>query len=310
MTLTSRLDLKSDPLRIFLHERFPNTKILINEIRTVASSRETIRPQIVVPWSLLGWAIDFRICGYYRPVAFHGFPGLGHLWGEEEFDMFCMDLSEQLEERSIEISSVGRRLERSDEEWLCRFCVVLAMFEVIERSGKEPTELMLLDPNATTTEAFLAGIPQEWVDDMCQMSWAFYDASAKLLKHPTILSPSFVGSEDVGGADADFIVDNCLLEIKSTVDLKRSRPEWIYQILGYSLLDYSNEYEITSVGFYLVRQGTYIRWSLHEFMTILSGKESILVAELRGEVKALLAHPATGDDTFLSKLRQLRHLDK
>ncbi len=106
--------------------------------------------------------------------------------------MFCMDLSEQLEERSIEISSVGRRLERSDEEWLCRFCVVLAMFEVVDRSGILPAELMLLDPNATTTEAFLAGIPQEWVDDMCQMSWAFYDASAKLLKHPTILSPSFV----------------------------------------------------------------------------------------------------------------------
>ncbi|MGI8403213.1 MAG: hypothetical protein ACR2OE_00325, partial [Thermomicrobiales bacterium] len=81
MSLTSSLNTLNNPVRVFLHERFPNTSILINEIRAVGNSSTTIRPQSAVPWSLLGHAIDFRIRGYFAPLTFNGFPGLGHLWG-------------------------------------------------------------------------------------------------------------------------------------------------------------------------------------------------------------------------------------
>lgn len=43
----------------------------------------------------------------------------------------------------------------------------------------------------------------------------------------------------IGSADADFLVDGCLVEVKTT---KRpaSRREDLYQLLGYALLDFEN----------------------------------------------------------------------
>lgn len=296
MTLTSYLGSKNNPVRIFLHERFPNTRILIKEIRGVGNSAKTIRPETVVPWSLLGTAIDFRIRGYYAPIMFHGFPSseLQLLWGEEEFEVFYMDLSQQLQSRAAEGHSVGARLERNEEEWLCRFCILLAMFDHIFRSGVTPPELKLIDVKATTPTALLADVPQEWVDDLCQMSWTFCDASADLWHHPVTLNPIFDGSTDVGGADADMILDNCLLEIKAAVSFKVSRPEWIYQLLGYTLLDYSDKHQINSLGFYLARQGAYIRWPLDAFITTLAGQKMPPVAELRAEFKRIAESTTDG----------------
>lgn len=287
MTLTSYLALKNNPVRIFLHEHFPNTRILINDIRAMGNNATTIRPETVVPWSLIGTAIDFRIRGYFAPITFRSFPELGGLWGEEEFRVFHLDMSQQLQNRAAGLYSAGRSMERREEEWLCRFCVVLAMFDHIFRSGVTPPELMLLEPSATSPEAFLSVIPQEWVNDLYQMSEAFFSASADLLSHPVTLNPIFDGSADVGGADADIIIDNQLLEIKAAVSFKVSRREWIYQVLGYTLLDYTNKYEIDSVGFYLARQGVYIRWPLDVFVTTLAGNEGPSIAELRAEFKSV-----------------------
>lgn len=296
MTLTSHLKLKNSPVRIFLHDRFPNTKIIINEIRAVGNATTTIRPETIVPWSLIGTAIDFRIRGYFAPITFHGFPPLQDSWDEEDFMVFFMETSQQLESRASELYSAGPSLKRSDEEWLCRFCVVLAMFDHEFRSGRMPLEVALLNPKFTRLEAFLSVIPQECVNDLCQMSLAFYSASADLLRQPFVLNPTFDGSPDVGKADADMIINTFLIEIKAAVSFKVSRPEWIYQLIGYSLLDYNNIYKIDTVGFYLARQGVYIRWSLEEIMEKLSGKEAPPLAELRLEFKSIISGAGLGGD--------------
>jgi hypothetical protein len=296
MTLTSHLKLKNSPVRIFLHDRFPNTKIIINEIRAVGNAATTIRPETKVPWSLLGTAIDFRICGYFAPITFHGFPPLQEVWGDEDFMVFFMETIQQIESRAAELYSAGPSLKRIDEESLCRFCVVLAMFDHEFRSGMMPLEVSLLNPKFTTTEEFLSVIPQEWVDDLYQMSLVFRNTSVDLLSRPVVLNPHFEGSIDVGGADADLIIDSCLLEIKAAISFKVSRPEWIYQLLGYSFLDYSNSYTINTVGFYLARQGVYIRWSLEEIMEKLAGKEVPPLAELRLEFKSVISGAGLGVD--------------
>ena len=98
-----------------------------------------------------------------------------------------------------------------------------------------------------------------------------------LLSLPHTLNPAFEGSYDVGGADADLIVDGALLEIKTTV-----RPEinlnWIRQLLGYVLLDYSDSHQIKAIGLYMARQGILFQWELEDAIQRLSGD---ILADIR-----------------------------
>jgi hypothetical protein len=58
----------------------------------------------------------------------------------------------------------------------------------------------------------------------------------------------FTGSADIGGADADFILGGLLLDCKSTVTPYKPGTAEIYQLAGYLLLDYDDQYGIRRVG--------------------------------------------------------------
>jgi hypothetical protein len=127
----------------------------------------------------------------------------------------------------------------------------------------------------------------EWVEDVCQLSWLFYDQYTEILTHPVVLNPTFAGSRDIGGADADLIVDNCLIDIKATINPKLD-VKWLYQVLGYVLLDYEDEYHIQSIGLYLARQGELIQWPLDPFLAAMT-TVPVTVPELRIRFRSLLA---------------------
>ena len=77
-----------------------------------------------------------------------------------------------------------------------------------------------------------------------------------------VLNPTFgEGSRIVGGADADIIIDNTLIDIKTTMNLKLRR-EWFHQIIGYYILSriggidgVSPKHKINKLGFYFSRYG-------------------------------------------------------
>ena len=102
-----------------------------------------------------------------------------------------------------------------------------------------------------------------------------------------VLNPTFEGSGDIGGADADVILDNCLLDIKSTVKAGIQKL-WLYQLLGYVLLDYSDRFELSMVGFYMARQGKFMEWPIDNLLETLSAKHNRSLADLRGEFHHLL----------------------
>jgi len=296
LSLTSRLDTKDDPIRLFLHERFPNTRPLINDLRQTVVGVETIRPELTVPWFLLGHAIDYRIRGYFMPLKFPCtaewvLQGAESDDSDEDLWETWEEISRELERQALEIHGIGRRLEQREEEWLARLCVILAMFEVYYRAAVIVLELQAIDSQNLTVQTLLAIPEQHWVEDLCAMSWAFYKNSHHMLNEPVVLNPSFEGSGAVGGADADLILNHCLLEVKATISFKRSRPEWLYQLLGYTLLDFSNQYEIASVGFYLPRQVQYIRWPLSRFLSTFMGSEAPPLAVLRAEFKQVTQLP-------------------
>jgi hypothetical protein len=96
----------------------------------------------------------------------------------------------------------------------------------------------------------------------------------------------------VGGADADLIVDGCLIDIKASVQPKIN-PEWLRQLAGYVLLDYTDEQRIHSVGIYMARQGVLLTWSLADFFSLLAEDETLSVEALCQEFRQICQRSRT-----------------
>lgn len=170
-----------------------------------------------------------------------------------------------------------RRLEAGDEELMCRYCAVLALFEQVYRYGHIPPGSPLFAPEpAETADELMARIPEVWVTDLRALSWVFYDSQEGLVRatREVALGPIFKGSRDIGGADADLILDGCLVEVKTTTTPKL-RSKWVHQLLGYLLLDYPDEYAIRAVAVYMARQGELIRWELGELLGALGCEDGL-----------------------------------
>jgi excisionase family DNA binding protein len=184
------------------------------------------------------------------------------------------------------IQPVGRRLNLEEERLLARYCFVLGLFEEPYRSGHYADRL-LMKPRPRKSVDELLAIPEDaWVDDLCALSALFYDKYHHLFSLPFTLNPTFAGSSYIGGADADIIIDGQLIEIKSSIRA-RIDSTWLYQLIGYVLLDYDDHYHLHSVGIYMARQGLLLTWPLIDFLRLLTGNDQICLAQLRQEFRAL-----------------------
>jgi len=210
--------------------------------------------------------------------------------GGFEFFMTCQQFLDDVDATATRLSPVGRRLEKDDEEILSRNCIVLGLLEQVGRVGLRPGSPLITRPFANTTSQLLELARVEWVDDVRDMAWLFHDqvARAGLAGRPTILNPTFAGSSDMSGADADLIVDGCLIEIKSTIQASLRDPV-LHQLLGYVLLDYADEFGVRSVGIYLARHGVLLRWELQQFLG--NSADIRELSALRERFRTLLRSP-------------------
>lgn len=181
-------------------------------------------------------------------------------------------------------SPIGKKLSQHSEDELNCHCVVLALLEEAIRTGNMNSDLATRRYN--DVNALLTIAEPHWIDDLRELSWEFYDEYGYLTARPFVLNPTFEGSGDVGGADADLIVDGNLIEIKCTIK-NQIQPDWLRQILGYVLLDYSDRYQITGIGIYMARQGLLFQWGLEEALEILCSGTPPTIAELRSQFKKL-----------------------
>jgi hypothetical protein len=105
-----------------------------------------------------------------------------------------------------------------------------------------------------------------------------------------VLNPAFDGSKDVGGPDGDFILNDCLIDIKATINPGVTNI-MLYQLLGYVLLDYSNQYQINNVGVYPARQGVVLQCPLQDLLNQLANGVVAPLQELREQFQQV-AHTA------------------
>ena len=206
-----------------------------------------------------------------------------------------LEFFQNLEAMLEDVQPAGRKLNRDDESLLNRYCVVLALFEQCFRAIPRP-ESPLFTAYASSADDLLQIAPAHWIDDLCAMSGLFYDRMGGRFTEDAILNPTFEGSTYiVGGADADVILDSCLIDFKTTINAK-IEGRALYQLLGYCLLDFSNQYGIQRVGFYLPRQGRFLTWQLGDFAARLQGSNHIPMQKLQLEFKDAIGSPLTLDD--------------
>ena len=269
-----------------MQQRFSATRAFVQRHNAELTSLDTLRPRFDnPPYSLLGTAVDYRIRYYFEDATeqlYAAHVGAMALSPGGPLDLGIMTVGGSdpapvayptLESSSVSNffrslnALVGRlpsrqRLEWHNEETLCRYCVVLAYFDQAGRSGPERlAETPLLRDRRPTVDDLLAIAEQGWVEDLAAQSRLFYERAGDRLVQTHQLNPKFEGSEDVQGADADLILGSVLIDIKATVNPKITR-QWLWQLLGYALLDYSNKFGIDTVGVYLSRQGHFLEWPI------------------------------------------------
>ena len=252
----------------------------------------TVLPAGVVPWPLIGTAIDYRLRYYFDGMSSrHTVAACAvYLAGDPETLAVRVDRAEafhsNLEAFVKSKRPAGRLLDAPDEALLNRYCLVLAHFDIAARSGSYADSVPFprlgrwAEAWDTDPTPLLALAESAWVDDLCKLSRGFFEQHRNLLRGTAVLNPTFAGSLDVGGADADLIVDGCLIDIKATID-PGPRSRVLYQLLGYILLDYDDRFGVQSPGVYLARQLTLRRWPLDELLSTLTGGGAVSLARLR-----------------------------
>ncbi|MEU5666495.1 hypothetical protein [Streptomyces longwoodensis] len=104
-----------------------------------------------------------------------------------------------------------------------------------------------------------------------------------LPEHKRVCGPVFAGSADLGGADADFIVDGLLIDCKATTRPYSLNRSAVQQLAGYLLLDYDDAYRMDRVGLYLSRHGALITWTVPDFLNCLGA--TLPLPALRHQLK-------------------------
>ena len=295
LSLTAHLGEKKSPVRQYFDEAFPKTRGFPKEMRARLSGAAMIEPPADMSpgeLGLVGTALDYRIRYYFaaesatgrQSVAASGLLMADVLDGLPPEQLACYeDFLESHDRYIADLKPHGRLLGRADEEELNRRCVVLAMFEQLYRMGlfaigKTWLHRAPLDP---------LSIPeQDWIDDLCRMSEAFYTAMRERLNELHHLNPVFDGSIDMSGADADLIIGRTLFDIKTKQDPASGLKQQLYQMLGYALLDYSDTFGLEKLGLYFARYGVSIEWTIEALLEQIGAPHSL--EGHREELQALL----------------------
>ena len=292
MALTHALADRNNPLRHFFEERFPTTALKpVSELwyeRVRASSIVCEPPGGVNPGTI-GTAFDYRARLCFAPLnweetvaargAFNTF-GLGR----PQLAALGHDVGKELLSASPQRRLGGRG---ALEERLCQCCYALALYDQLFRAQAARTSSPLLGlPEDASLEDLLALAPGAAIDDIASMTRLLCDREPDLFETRVALNPTFDGSMQVGGADADLISNGTLIELKTTRQEKFERVDHIYQLLGYALLDFSDSFGLSRIGIYLARRGLLLTWELNDLVRLCPKTTDL--EQLRAEFRDLV----------------------
>jgi hypothetical protein len=291
--LTEHLRDSNSPVKQFLKRRFPRTAGLTKKANLQLQSEDTINPGFRPErYNLLSTAISYRIRYSFaitpgcQLAAWEGAMSLPFIWDDYPNPQGLHssgvdeDFFDSLDVTVKAIAPVRQRLNDEQEKLLARYCYVLALFEQLYRDTASCLYSPLLIPGPKQSVDELLEIPTDAeIDDLCAMSWLFYDRYHDLLSLRSILSRALKRCGVVSESDVDLIVDGCLMEIEASIK-PEIKPLLLWQLAGYVLLDDKDKYRIRSVGIYMARQGKLLQWPIVDFLRQLTENDVVTLAQL------------------------------
>jgi hypothetical protein len=178
-----------------------------------------------------------------------------------------------------------------DEELLARGCWVLALATEMFRSSQAAAigPLAQVCAGKVTADDLLALAPPAGLRQLAAFRRVFEATLVPALAArpgPWALGPTFAGSSLIGGADGDLIAAGLLVDLKTTVKLSLPVAD-VLQLIGYTLLDFDDEYALTELGIFSARYAHLVTWPLSSLLDELAGHQVSLQAT-RDEFRRLL----------------------
>jgi hypothetical protein len=228
------------------------------------------------PWQDIGMAFDYRL-RYFLDispieslVAYHGAIALGNGKLPRGFQELADDLDSIFRDNDPRRRQLPAEMERT----LCRYCYVLALFEPLGRGGFDETWKIVRVGRRGKLSTLASLCRETYINDLVELGQVFLETQKDLLDQTVrVLNPKFATSRFVG-MDADLIVGDRLLELKTIQDVKDFRAKsrrYVWQLVGYLLGDTDDSYHIREAGFYLSRQGAQLYWRNEDLLWQLAG---------------------------------------
>jgi len=299
MTLKLAVENPASPLRRFIDERLPHTKVVRALWRqAVATSADVTPPAEITaetgesrkyPYDEVGHAASLRLTLLFSgDVPTPATPPASHPLTRQPWPAATAAHTELL---AMLPSAAGfAPLPEAEERRLIQLAYVAGLFDQFFRIGQYPG-LPLLDAPADAALDVLLDklVHPACVDDVVALANVARKSLQPLVAAggSVVVGPVFAGSGDVGGADADLLVGRSLLEIKTRGKLELQQRH-LHQVVAYALLDYADEYGIGELAWYSARHGALVRLALSETLTALAGAP-VEIAALRAELQRHLA---------------------
>lgn len=184
-----------------------------------------------------------------------------------------------------------------EPDMLNRVCWMLALLTEAFRGGPAVAALGPLRRfrGRAATAAELLGIAPEAALSQLTQFRQIYDATLlpALVRRRGrwVIGPTFAGSE-LMHADADLVAAGLLLELKTSAKRPSLGVVDLFQVIGYTLLDFDDEFNIDTVGIFNARYGYLAMWSLGLLLDELAGYP-VSLAAARAQFRELLVTRST-----------------
>lgn len=273
--LTGALKDVGSPLRRHMETRFP-------ELHRVQANCITKAGRVKVPLGTcnpgtLGSAFDWAI---RRLVDPHTSPALA----VRGFGRRTAPLAAAIS-AAWDVATAHPHNPRSSvhRELLVRAAWAMALGTEVYRLGRvvPDSPLRPLLHGGATVDQVLALAPGDAVLELGSLLSVARRRLLPRLSNPTgqlVLGPEFDGSQLIE-ADGDIILDDCLLDLKSSIGGRRTDGSRycqllrhdLYQPISYALLDRSDRYGIRRIALYYARYGSFQAWDLSTLLVELGG---------------------------------------
>lgn len=315
VTLTGQLDRPVSPIGIWVRSRLPHGAALLKQLRQQAGGSEAVVPGAARPYPVgfepgrqaLAHELRLRVSLGELDLAFYAAMARRLPAPHAEAAGAVVTLTGRL---LAALSPWDRNLPwlrpTEQEESLARCLWVFAQLEVAYRRGIHDPAGPLMAGGGP--DALLERAGPDSVADLRALAEAAargpFAALRDMAATAVVIGPTPSAAHLVDGADGDFLVSRLLVEVKSVGQLGRIRREDLWQLLLYALLDTDDVWQVDTLGLYLGRHAALVRWSLEQYVTVLSGQPADLPG-LRADLHQHLLAASGGGGTAATRTTHL-----